>query len=119
VWQYIESEKIEMPSLYFTHGARRSSTGRGVLLANTEFNTLLPGEKYEKRKVRFPHGRRCDLHWRSAFKPRARWEEIVAEVAAARITERGRTRGRQAERERDGRPQEGGPTSNQFSEFFR
>src|ERR1700760_3944475 len=52
VWQYIYEEKIEIPSLYFSH-EREVVNRRGILLADTPFNTLLPGETYEKRVVRF------------------------------------------------------------------
>jgi sulfate adenylyltransferase subunit 2 len=87
VWQYIASEKIEIPSLYFSH-EREIVDRRGILLANTEFNTLLPGEQYEKRTVRFRTV--GDATCTGAVESPARTlEEIVAEVAAARITERG------------------------------
>src|SRR5271170_2585384 len=52
VWQFIAAEKIEMPSLYFSH-EREVVDRRGTLLANTPYNALLPGERYEKRLVRF------------------------------------------------------------------
>ena len=64
VWQYIAAEKIEIPSLYFSHQRRDCESPRHVLLADTKFNTLLPGEKYETRAVRFPHRGRRDLHRR-------------------------------------------------------
>ena len=87
VWQYIASEKIEIPSLYFSH-QREVVDRRGVLLANTEFNTLLPGEKYEKRTVRFRTV--GDATCTGAVESTAsNLDEIIAEVAAARITERG------------------------------
>ena len=66
VWQYIEQEEIEIPSLYFTH--QREVVDRdGTLLANTEFNTLLPGEAYESKQVRFRHDRGRHVHRRHAF----------------------------------------------------
>jgi sulfate adenylyltransferase subunit 2 len=87
VWQYIASEKIEMPSLYFSH-EREIVNRRGVLLANSPFNTLLPGEKYEKRIVRFRTV--GDATCTGAVEsPASTLEEIIAEVAAARQTERG------------------------------
>jgi sulfate adenylyltransferase subunit 2 len=87
VWQYIASEKIEIPSLYFSH-QREIVDRRGILLANTEFNTLLPGEAYEKRTVRFRTV--GDATCTGAVESNAsNLEEIIAEVAAARITERG------------------------------
>jgi sulfate adenylyltransferase subunit 2 len=87
VWQYILEEKIEMPSLYFSH-EREVVDRRGVLLANTAYNTLLPGEKYEKRMVRFRTV--GDATCTGAVEsPASNLEEVIAEVAAARQTERG------------------------------
>ncbi len=87
VWQYIAAEKIEMPSLYFSH-ERDVVNRRGVLLADTPFNTLLPGEKYEKRIIRFRTV--GDATCTGAVEsPASTLEEIIAEVAAARQTERG------------------------------
>jgi sulfate adenylyltransferase subunit 2 len=87
VWQYIADEKIEMPSLYFSH-EREVVNRRGTLLANTPYNTLLPGEKYEKRQVRFRTV--GDATCTGAVESNAsNLEEIIAEVAAARQTERG------------------------------
>jgi sulfate adenylyltransferase subunit 2 len=87
VWQYIASEKIEIPSLYFSH-QREIVERRGILLANSPYNTLLPGEAYEKRTVRFRTV--GDATCTGAVEsPASNLEEIIAEVAAARITERG------------------------------
>jgi sulfate adenylyltransferase subunit 2 len=87
VWQYIAAEKIEIPSLYFSH-QRDIVDRRGILLGDTKFNTLLPGEKYEKRTVRFRTV--GDATCTGAVESTAsNLEEIIAEVAAARITERG------------------------------
>jgi sulfate adenylyltransferase subunit 2 len=87
VWQYIAAEKIEIPSLYFSH-SRDIVDRRGILLADTKFNTLLPGEKYEQRTVRFRTV--GDATCTGAVESTASTlEEIIAEVAAARITERG------------------------------
>ena len=87
VWQYIAAEKMEMPSLYFSH-EREVVDRRGVLMANTRYNTLLPGEVYEKRMVRFRTV--GDASCTGAVEsPASNLEEIIAEVAAARQTERG------------------------------
>jgi sulfate adenylyltransferase subunit 2 len=87
VWQYIAEEKIEIPTLYFSH-ERDIVERRGILLADTKFNTLLPGENYEKRIVRFRTV--GDATCTGAVESSAsNLEEIIAEVAAARITERG------------------------------
>jgi sulfate adenylyltransferase subunit 2 len=87
VWQYIAAEKIEIPSLYFSH-QREVVDRRGILLADTPFNTLLPGEKYETRTVRFRTV--GDATCTGAVEsPASNLDEIIAEVAAARLTERG------------------------------
>jgi sulfate adenylyltransferase subunit 2 len=87
VWQYIATENIEIPSLYFSH-QREIVDRRGILLAKSDFNTLLPGETYEKRTVRFRTV--GDATCTGAVEsPASNLEEIIAEVAAARITERG------------------------------
>jgi sulfate adenylyltransferase subunit 2 len=87
VWQYIASEKIEIPSLYFSH-QRQIVERRGILLAESPYNTLLPGEVYTERTVRFRTV--GDATCTGAVESTAsNLEEIIAEVAAARITERG------------------------------
>jgi len=87
VWQYIESEGIAMPSLYFSH--QRNVVERdGVLLAESEFNQLLRGEAWEERTVRFRTI--GDVTCTGAIESTAgTLDEIIAEVAAARVTERG------------------------------
>jgi len=87
VWQYIDVEAIAMPSLYFSH--RRKVVERdGVLLAESDFNHLLPGEEWEERTVRFRTI--GDATCTGATESTASTlEEIIAEVAAARVTERG------------------------------
>jgi sulfate adenylyltransferase subunit 2 len=87
VWQYIAAEKMEIPSLYFSH-RREIVERRGILLAKSPFNTLLPGEVYEERTVRFRTV--GDATCTGAVEsPASTLEEIILEVAAARITERG------------------------------
>jgi len=87
VWQYIAAEKIEIPSLYFSH-RRKIVDRKGILLAESEFNTLLPGEAYEERTIRFRTV--GDATCTGAVEsPASTLEEIIQEVAAARITERG------------------------------
>ena len=87
VWQYIEQEKIEIPSLYYAH--QREVVDRdGTLLANTEFNTLLPGEAYESRQVRFRTIGDATCTG-ATLSGASTLEEIILEVSAARTTERG------------------------------
>ena len=87
IWQYIEQEEIEIPSLYFTH--QREVVDRdGMLLANTEFNTLLPGEAYESKQVRFRTIGDATCTG-ATLSDASTLEDIILEVAAARTTERG------------------------------
>jgi sulfate adenylyltransferase subunit 2 len=87
VWQYIAQERLEIPSIYFTH--RRTIVNRGgMLLAQSEHITLLKGEAYEERQVRFRTV--GDMTCTGAVESdAATLDEIIAEVASARVTERG------------------------------
>ena len=87
VWQYIAKEDIPMPSLYFSH--ERDVVERdGTLLAMGPFNELMDGERWERLVVRFRTI--GDATCTGATESRAAsLEDIIAEVAAARVTERG------------------------------
>jgi len=90
VWQYILEEQVELPSLYFSH--RREVFERdGMLLAVSRFVTLMDGEEPFEATVRFRTigDATCTGCVESiATTP----DEVVAEVAASRLTERGATR---------------------------
>ena len=87
VWQYIALEEIPMPSLYFTH-RREVFRRNGIILANTPFVEPLPDEEIFETEVRFRTI--GDATCTGAVLSRAsNLEEIIAEVAAARVTERG------------------------------
>ncbi len=87
IWQYIEEENIELPNLYFSH--QRNIVNRdGVLLAEGPYNSLLPGEEWEYKTVRFRTI--GDMSCTGAVESTASTiREIADEVAATRITERG------------------------------
>jgi sulfate adenylyltransferase subunit 2 len=87
VWHYIDQENIALPSLYFAH--RRQVFERdNVLFARTPYMTLLPGEFYTERLVRFRTV--GDATCTGAVESSAATvEHIIAETAAARTTERG------------------------------
>jgi len=87
VWQYIASEKLDIPNIYFTH--KREVVNRaGALLAKSDFITLLNGEKYEERIVRFRTV--GDMTCTGAVESTAdNLDDIIQEVASARQTERG------------------------------
>lgn len=87
VWQYIKEEQLEIPSIYFAH-EREVFERNGSLLAASEVMPLLPGETVEKRIVRFRTV--GDMTCTGAVEsPASTLDEIIAEVAAARKTERG------------------------------
>lgn len=87
VWQYIAAEQIAIPDIYFTH-RRRVFSRHGVLLADTPFVKPQPGEEVFEAEVRFRTI--GDATCTGAILSKAStMEEIIAEVAAARVTERG------------------------------
>ncbi len=96
VWQYILNERIEMPSIYFTH-SRRVFFRDGQWLAAEPCMKLKPDETVEIREVR------CrtigDISCTGLTLSRAQSpEEIIEEIAASRVTERGsRTDDRRSE----------------------
>jgi sulfate adenylyltransferase subunit 2 len=90
VWQYIGAEDIELPSLYFSH-EREVFRRDGMLYAVSEHKPLQDGEESFMHKVRFRTI--GDMSVTGAVESSAATiEDIIAEVAAARVTERGATR---------------------------
>ena len=87
IWQYILMDKIEMPSLYFTH-QRDCIYRNNNWLAKTEFIPLLPGEKVEKLIVRFRTIGDATCTG-ATISNCSTVEEIIEEVAVSRVTERG------------------------------
>jgi len=87
IWMYIKREGIELPSLYFAH-EREVIERNGTLLAVTPFITLLDTDKPERKTVRFRTigDATCTGAVESTA---ATLDEVIAEVAAARQTERG------------------------------
>ena len=87
IWQYIQLEEIELPSLYFSH-QREVFERDGMLLAVTDFINMLPEEKSESKTVRFRTI--GDATCTGAVQSTASTvNDIIDEVAAARIGERG------------------------------
>ncbi len=87
VWQYILMEKIDLPSIYFTH-ERDVFFRDGIWLAAASFMTMKPSEKIEYLKVR------CrtvgDISCTGlALSTANTLEDIIQEIAATRVTERG------------------------------
>lgn len=87
VWQYILREQLEIPSIYFTH-QRQILNRKGMLLAKSDYITPLDGEKYEDMQIRFRTV--GDMTCTGAVVSQAATiEDIIREVASARVTERG------------------------------
>ncbi|MGB8490274.1 MAG: sulfate adenylyltransferase subunit CysD [Bacteroidales bacterium] len=87
VWQYIMTEGISLPGLYYTH-RRKVFFRNGVYLAWAPFMQLKPAEKVFEASVR------CrtigDITCTGVTLSEAEsLEEIVEEIAATRLTERG------------------------------
>ena len=90
VWQYIEREKIELPSLYYAH--QRSVVERkGLLVPVTELTPLRDGEQAVEKTVRFRTvgDITCTCPVES---PATTAADIVIETLAADVSERGATR---------------------------
>jgi sulfate adenylyltransferase subunit 2 len=87
IWQYIHQENIPIPSLYFSH-QREVIERNGQLLAKSDYLNLREGETGKTMQVRFRTI--GDMTCTGAVTSTASTlDEIVAEVAASRVTERG------------------------------
>ncbi len=90
VWEYIEREKLEVPKIYFAH-AREVIRRAAGLLPVSHLVQPQAGEKIETMTVRFRTvgDMSCTCPVESDA---ANIDEIIAETAMTRITERGATR---------------------------
>jgi sulfate adenylyltransferase subunit 2 len=90
VWQYIAEQGLEIPSIYFAHH-RKVVRRNGLLMGVGEFLEPRPDEEPVEVLVRYRTvgDMTCTAAVESAA---ATVEEVIAEVAATRITERGATR---------------------------
>jgi sulfate adenylyltransferase subunit 2 len=90
VWQYIAEEGLEVPSIYFAHD-REVFTRDGMIYAVSPFVELVDGEHAFSASVRYRTV--GDMSCTGAVESRAATlEEVVAEIAATDVTERGQTR---------------------------
>ncbi len=90
VWQYIEREGIEVPSIYFSH-ERDVFRRDGMWLATSDILPPKPDEPVQHMVVRYRTV--GDMTCTGAVNSKAgNLADIILEVAAARITERGATR---------------------------
>jgi sulfate adenylyltransferase subunit 2 len=87
IWQYIYHEKIEMPSLYFTH-EREVIIRDNIILAKSDAIMLKNSDIIKTMQVRFRTI--GDLTCTGAVEsPANSIEDIINEIAASRVTERG------------------------------
>jgi len=90
VWQYIAEERLEIPPIYFAH-EREVFARDGMMYAHSEFVELMDGEEVFSASVRYRTV--GDMSCTGAVQSTAATlEEVVAEIASTRITERGETR---------------------------
>jgi sulfate adenylyltransferase subunit 2 len=90
VWSYIGREGIDVPSIYFAH-TRRVFRRDGMWLADSPHLPRRPGEELGVRTVRYRTV--GDVTCTGAVESAAATvDEVVAETAITRVTERGATR---------------------------
>jgi sulfate adenylyltransferase subunit 2 len=90
IWQYILREGLEIPSIYLAH-SRRVFERDGMLLADNPYIQRGPDETVFEAMVRYRTvgDMTCTGAVESAA---ATLDQVIAEIAATRITERGQTR---------------------------
>jgi sulfate adenylyltransferase subunit 2 len=91
VWNYIKRENIELPSIYFTHERECILTEQGQLMNVNEFVQIDSEDKVVKRNVRYRTV--GDMTCTAAVESQAYTiDEIINEIKATKISERGATR---------------------------
>ncbi len=90
VWEYIDAEELEVPSIYFAH-VREVFRRDGMLYAWREGIELIDGEEVLSETVRYRTVGDMSCTG-GVVSQAATLTEVVAEIAATRITERGETR---------------------------
>ncbi len=90
VWEYIDSERLEVPSIYFSH-VRDVFRRDGMIYAWREGTELIDGEEVFSETVRYRTV--GDMSCTGGVLSQASTlEQVVSEIAATRVTERGETR---------------------------
>lgn len=90
VWNYIRREKIELPSIYFSH-EREILEYEGQLIATSEFIRIDEGDRISNKRVRYRTV--GDMTCTAAVESSASTiDDIISEITATRISERGETR---------------------------
>ncbi len=90
VWEYIAQESLEIPSIYYAH-TRSVFERDGILLADSSYTRRADDEQPYEARVRYRTV--GDMTCTGAVESTAATiAEVIAEIAATRITERGQTR---------------------------
>jgi sulfate adenylyltransferase subunit 2 len=90
VWEYIRTQRLEIPSIYFAH-EREVFERDGMLYAVSEFIQRMDGEEPFRASVRYRTV--GDMSCTGAVRSDATsLDDVIAEIAATRVTERGQTR---------------------------
>jgi sulfate adenylyltransferase subunit 2 len=90
VWEYIRTQGLEIPSIYFAH-EREVFERDGMLYAVSEFIERMDGEETFTASVRYRTV--GDMSCTGAVRSdAATLDDVIAEIAATRVTERGQTR---------------------------
>ena len=90
VWEYIDSEQLAVPSIYFAH-ERKVFNRDGMLYAWHEDAELMDGETVFTETVRYRTV--GDMSCTGGVRSQAQTlEDVVVEIASTRVTERGETR---------------------------
>ena len=90
VWNYIKKEKIQLPSIYFSH-EREVLEYEGQLIAVSDFIHIDEGDVISTKTVRYRTV--GDMTCTAAVESNAATlDEVVQEITASRISERGETR---------------------------
>lgn len=90
VWNYIKREKIELPSIYFSH-EREVLEHQGQLIAVSDFIQIEEGDNISTRKVRYRTV--GDMTCTAAVESEAySIDDIINEITISRTSERGETR---------------------------
>jgi sulfate adenylyltransferase subunit 2 len=90
IWNYIRKEKIDLPSIYFSHD-REVLEHEGQLVAVSEFVQLEPTDKISRKRVRYRTV--GDMTCTAAVESTAsNIDDIITEIIATKTSERGETR---------------------------
>jgi sulfate adenylyltransferase subunit 2 len=90
VWSYIKKEKVQLPSIYFAHD-RDVLVHEGQLIAVSDFITIDEDDVIVNKRVRYRTV--GDMTCTAAVESNAATlDEVVNEIMATRISERGETR---------------------------